>query len=629
MTSTRTQLPVEYYYLPFCQPENGPIMNNQNLGQLLQGDRIMSSPYLIRMKVEMYCEQVCSANLGRPFVPGTRTHPNPVVKAIDKGYRNNWIVDNLPAASKVENDDFITTRFWQGFPIGFVSADDGKAYIHNHVNIEIMYHENEAQKGTYRVVRFMVEPFSIKHEYVDATEEDHMHYDNVMPMDFKITNPIASCQATPVSHTTYDMVTAANHEPQEASGQVLFTYDVIWTENKDLKWASRWDIYLSMNNAAPPKAHWNAIGNALFWAMALSALLVIILRRSIHYQRLSTNEEESSDARERFLFEPVQADIFRPPSMPMWFAVACGTGAQLLATAALTIMVLCMGFWSPAQRGRLVQGALVIFFSMGFVNGYVAARLYKAFNGKNLYEAWKRASFSFSFVAFVVFMVCNCGFSLAYSTYVVPSATLFVLAVLFTFSCLLVRLGASVGYKQEVVQFRDKASSSPRKIPRQPWFLSMPCTTFFSGLLPFGSCFVELYYIMTSLWLETYYFTFGFVLLVFLILIVMTAEISIMLTYFQLRREDHRWMWRAFVNGGALGFYVFFYSIFTFLPRLELSVKLAFILYVGYMFVVSLAVFVMYGFVGAMASLWFTRAVFASIKDGNDDQDLPKVLTLA
>ena len=67
-----------------------------------------------------------------------------------------------------------------------------------------------------------------------------------------INNPISSCTEDMATwHTDWSMITAQGREPQLASGKVLFTYDVIWTENKDLKWASRWDIYLTMDNAVP------------------------------------------------------------------------------------------------------------------------------------------------------------------------------------------------------------------------------------------------------------------------------------------------------------------------------------------------------------------------------------------
>ena len=79
MTSQKTLLPVEYYKLPFCQPQEGIVMDNENLGEFLAGDRIESSPYLLRMKTDMYCEQVCVTNLGRGESKGVAQ--NKVVRA--------------------------------------------------------------------------------------------------------------------------------------------------------------------------------------------------------------------------------------------------------------------------------------------------------------------------------------------------------------------------------------------------------------------------------------------------------------------------------------------------------------------------------------------------------------------
>jgi hypothetical protein len=47
--------------------------------------------------------------------------PNKVGMAIHLNYHNNWIVDDYP----------MTTRYSQGFHIGFITNDAGKAYIHN------------------------------------------------------------------------------------------------------------------------------------------------------------------------------------------------------------------------------------------------------------------------------------------------------------------------------------------------------------------------------------------------------------------------------------------------------------------------------------------------------------------
>lgn len=44
LTSTKTQLPYEYYSVPYCRPEK-IVSSAENLGEVLRGDRIENSPY--------------------------------------------------------------------------------------------------------------------------------------------------------------------------------------------------------------------------------------------------------------------------------------------------------------------------------------------------------------------------------------------------------------------------------------------------------------------------------------------------------------------------------------------------------------------------------------------------------
>ena len=47
LMSTKTQLPYEYYSLPYCQPQDMKSFSS-NLGQKLRGDLIENSPYTVR-----------------------------------------------------------------------------------------------------------------------------------------------------------------------------------------------------------------------------------------------------------------------------------------------------------------------------------------------------------------------------------------------------------------------------------------------------------------------------------------------------------------------------------------------------------------------------------------------------
>lgn len=47
LSSSKTQLPYEYYSLPYCRPDT--IVNSaENLGEILRGDRIENSVYTVR-----------------------------------------------------------------------------------------------------------------------------------------------------------------------------------------------------------------------------------------------------------------------------------------------------------------------------------------------------------------------------------------------------------------------------------------------------------------------------------------------------------------------------------------------------------------------------------------------------
>merc|ERR1712113_218895 len=123
------------------------------------------------------------------------------------------------------------------------------------------------------------------------------------------------------------------------------------------------------------------------------------------------------------------------------------------------------------------------------------------------------------------------------------------------------------------------------------------------GILPFGAVFTELFFIMSSIWLHQFYYLFGFLALVLVIVIVTCAEISIALTYFQLTSEDYSWWWTSFFASGSSAVYVFLYSILYFTSRLQIEKLVSMALYFGYMFIISIMFALLTGSVGTISSL--------------------------
>merc|ERR1712216_968367 len=145
----------------------------------------------------------------------------------------------------------------------------------------------------------------------------------------------------------------------------------------------------------------------------------------------------------------------------------------------------------------------------------------------------------------------------------------------------LVFLGAYVGFKKDVAPNPVRTNQIPRLVPPQPWYMHPALTTIFGGILPFGAVSVELFFVMSAIWLHQIYYIFGFSFLVSMILVATCAEITILLCYFQLCNEDYAWWWRSVMSSGACAGYVFLYAVWYFISELEITGGVSSTLYFG------------------------------------------------
>lgn len=593
LSSVHTQLPFDYYSLKFCKPEGGVESYSENLGEFLSGDRIENSPYKIQMLKDVSCQMLCQTSLSMKDTEAFR-------RAISRSYHNNWIVDNLPAASIINSDQFITTNF-VGFPVGY-QDEKNNYYIYNHVNIILDYHQVELDG--YRVVGFYIEPISVRHAFTDN-----------LVWDGKGTAPpLSTCNAMKLT----EFADVKDHQKVPSSGKIIFTYGVEW-QKSEILWASRWDVYLSMNKAIPDKVHWFSIVNSLLIVLFLAFMVGMILMRTVHhdingYNRVKTSEEKAEE-REESGWKLVHADVFRPPTdYPMLFCVCIGTGVQILLCAFLSIFFAAMGFLSPASRGSIMIGCLCFFVLTAFFAGYISARLFKTFKGKEWQRCTVFTALLYPGLCFSVFFGLDIIVWSYGSTGAIPVLSMFTILVLwFLISVPLVFLGSYTGYRQDVLEYPVVTSNIPRQIPPQPWYLHPFITGLVGGLLPFGACFVELFFLMSSIWMDQYYYVFGFLLIVFVILVITCAEMSIVLTYFQLCSEDYNWWWRSFTTAGATAMYVFCYS-FLYFSRLESTMMVTVFLYFGYMTLVCTGLFLLTGTIGFLSSYYFNYQIYGSIK---------------
>ena len=610
LTSVKAQLPFSYYSLPVCKPEK-IVDSAENLGEVLSGDVIENSLYEIKMKVPQSCKVLCEKKYDHNDRAMFRDR-------IANRYSVHWIVDNLPAAIRVPLQHG-QEYFEVGFPLGVDVADPTNEqrrfyYLFNHVRIRLHVHENSDLFEGYRVIRFEVEPFTVKH---------------VKDASGKLT----TCSETePVKEDMGPQPIGASDgkgDPNRIE-EVIWTYDVEFVDS-EIPWASRWDVFFNRQPEDP--IHWFSIVNSLMIVLFLTGMVAMILMRTLHRDIARYNAQagaaaggdldaaglvlvDPEEAQEETGWKMVHGDVFRAPSTsPMMLSVFAGSGVQIISCTIILMVFAVLGFLSPANRGGLLTAMLLLFVFCASFGGYWSARLYKMMGGK----LWRRNTLLTAFLypgfIFGIFFVVNLFVWSAGSSGAVPFLTMFLLVVLwFGISAPLAFLGSYFGFKKEEIKNPVRYNQIPRQIPDQAWFMQPIFSILVGGILPFGAVFIEMFFIMSSVWGHQIYYVFGFALLVFIILVVTCAEITIVMTYFQLCNEDYQWWWRSFLTSGSSALYLFAYSILYYTTKLNFTKYEAVVQYFCYQLAVSVTFFLLTGAIGFFACFLFVRIIYGAIK---------------
>ncbi|KAK5977649.1 Transmembrane 9 superfamily member, partial [Trichostrongylus colubriformis] len=116
LSSTKTIVPYEYYYLPFCRPDGDLLYKSENLGEVMRGDRILF------MKKDITCASACT----KPEpVEVSASAAKRLMDRIKEDYHAHLLVDNLPSATKYEVPKTGEVFYDLGYKIGWV-GEDGK-----------------------------------------------------------------------------------------------------------------------------------------------------------------------------------------------------------------------------------------------------------------------------------------------------------------------------------------------------------------------------------------------------------------------------------------------------------------------------------------------------------------------
>ncbi|XP_070146766.1 transmembrane 9 superfamily member 2-like isoform X5 [Ovis canadensis] len=511
LDSVESVLPYEYNTFDFCHDFKKP-SPSENLGQVLFGERITSSPYEFSFNKSETCVKVCMKSYDTAK-EDQKKKLDFLKRGMQLNYQHHWIIDNMPVVWCRDingGNKYCTT----GFPIGCFVTQSG------------------------------------------------------------------------------------------VSSDACFMH-----ENKQIRWGSRWDyILVSMSHT---RIQWFSILNSFVVVLFLTGMVAMIILRTLHKDIIRYNQE---DIQKDYGWKLVHGDVFRPPRHGMLLSILLGQGTQVLIMTFITLFLACLGFLSPANRGALMTCSVVLWVLMGASAGYVSAKVYKSFRGLKWKTNFLLTALLCPGVVFVDIFIMNLILWIEGSSSAISFGTLIgILALWFGISVPLTFLGAYVGSFQKF-DYPVSTNQIPRHIPHQDFIRRPLFSIIIGGVLPFGCIFIQLFFILNSIWSHQMYIMFGFLFLVFIILLITCSEATILLCYFHLCSEDYHWWWRAFLTSSFTAVYFFAYAVYYFFARLKITGIASTILYFGYTMIMVLIFFLFTGTIGFFSCFIFISKIYSVVK---------------
>ena len=590
-----------YHELPFCRAETAmgekPTHKWGGLGEILQGNELIDSGVEFKFRVDQpkttLCRDVLTQKSARIFKRAVRKH-----------YWYEFVMDDLPIWGFVgENVDgaseTLEASFSEAAEDGEVAAEDaargdgrrgnshlsadalGHALRGNRLGGELGKTRDNAQPLIYTHKRFVME----------------FNGDRVVGVNLVAENP----------------------KPLVAGASLEFTYSTTWTPS-EVPFRKRFERYLDYN-FFEHQIHWFSIFNSFMMVIFLAGLVSMILMRTLRndyakYAQHSADdvEDRGGDAEESG-WKLVHGDVFRAPRHLPTLAALLGTGVQM---ALLVLFVILITIFGAAYEGRgtIITVFIVCYALTSFVGGYVSGGFNARHSGKRWIKTMLLTAGLFPGACFGVAFFLNTVAIFYHSLAAVPFGTMVVIFFMWSFiSFPLVLFGTVVGRNWNGVPDTPcRVKAIPRPVPEAPWYARPLAIALLSGALPFGSIFIETYFVFTSVWNYKVYYVYGFFLLVFLILMIVTLCVTIVGTYFLLNAENHKWQWTAFCGAASVSGYVYLYSVYYFLFKTKMTGFFQTCFYFGYTAMFCLALGVMCGAVGDVGSNAFVRRIYRNVK---------------
>jgi transmembrane 9 superfamily protein 3 len=423
-------------------------------------------------------------------------------------------------------------------------------------------------------------------------------------------------------------MTSSAPSPIKAGWTYDMTYSVHWVKT-DRPFEQRFERYLD-GNFFEHQIHWFSLFNSFMMVVFLCGLVALILMRTLKadYARYMRDEEEMAGDGAGFEkgvgddsgWKQVHGDVFRRPQNLVLYSAVVGTGTQLVLLSAMVILAALAGSLY-IDRGAVTKSVVLGYALTSAVAGFVSGKHYRSHFFPEPSPQWIKVMLLtatlFPGAVFGTILALNLVAVAYQTTNALSFLTILKVFVLWAFLSLPLTVGGTIlgrRFTTDKQQLPKRVNQISRPIPVRPWYASAPFVCLLAGLLPFGSIFIETYFVFTSFWNYKFYYVYGFMFAVYVILSIVVSCVTIVSTYILLNAEDHRWQWHAFLSGASTALYVFLYAAYYFVFRTEMTGFLQTVFYFGYTALGCMALGIVTGTVGLFAARTFVHAIFRSIK---------------
>lgn len=447
-------------------------------------------------------------------------------------------------------------------------------------------------------------------------------------------------------------LTSENPRPLTLGVTYPITYSVTW-QATPLTFESRFDRYLDYDYFSH-QIHWFAILNSFMMVLFLCGLVLLVLSRTIktsisgpgglerildaetgsasyHAVPSSSTSRDFDSAVEETGWKLLVGDVFRAPNHLMLYSAVLGTGVQLFVLLLAVLVLALLVTYYDEDRGLLTSLFLFIYSLTSGIQGAVQGWFYKLHGGRH----WKRALWigAALYPAFILFVV------VALNTFAVCAGSHGVLSfsttamVILVWACISVPLTVAgtiwARSRTQTGIFPCRVNAIKRLIPSESvgsiapvnpassvnaWYSHYWLLVAMSGILPFGSIFIEMYFVFTSFWNYQYVYVYGFLFLVFIILVVVTVCVAIVSTYVLLNSESWKWAWFSFLASASSCVYVAAYAAYFFHFKSNMTGALQTAYYTGVVGVGIVTLALITGSIGALGTRLFITKIYTYTK---------------